>query len=425
MNSEVVIVSTSGRGNWLAVELARRGIRVALVDVSNQVGRRVPEDVEGPFGYFRSERLSSTQLERLVIDEISISAERGFTIFDKQGPIELKGALVRYAFEQRQMSELTERYLFEYDSFTEQMRNEVQEELYGKPFERTWPAHLAHQLASNVFLSNEQSLIYGKPLPLFAPFYIRQVTRAGNAKSLDWARKEGVQIFPDAKVVDMALVGHNVKGLEISSIKSGFLDGQIFVWALSSEETKRLHIKVYNCLFGTDHVVSQWSWLRYRFAFGRALTAEVLPVHMALIRDYFLPWTHENFCILQRTAKEGEFDVWIRFPTHERFVCSLLEKMAGRLTETLAEALPASAPRISDMPQEYHYSYEALGAPCHPVFSSSGLAKLRRARLGNVHFDGPECWERLGWESQMTHQSKILDNILVTAKEMRGKDVTA
>ena len=55
--TEIAIVSIFGRGHWLAVELAKVGIPVALVDVTPDQGPWSEVDQLGPFGSFKAEIL--------------------------------------------------------------------------------------------------------------------------------------------------------------------------------------------------------------------------------------------------------------------------------------------------------------------------------------------------------------------------------
>ena len=102
--ADVVIVSIYGRGNWLASELAGRGWKVSLVDVSEKMGEWEPEDCETPFGMFETSDLIPSQSTRLSDEGESVVLPNGMTILLPDGPIEFKGELTSHQLERREWS---------------------------------------------------------------------------------------------------------------------------------------------------------------------------------------------------------------------------------------------------------------------------------------------------------------------------------
>ena len=100
-DTAVSIVSIFGRGHWLATELARKGIPVSLIDVSDSMGNWPAEDWEGPFGFFKNEKLLASQLERLIEDQEVQENAQGFSIWLESGPLEMKGPLTQHRLGER------------------------------------------------------------------------------------------------------------------------------------------------------------------------------------------------------------------------------------------------------------------------------------------------------------------------------------
>ncbi|RYZ83513.1 MAG: hypothetical protein EOP06_19855 [Proteobacteria bacterium] len=88
LKTSVLIVSAHGRGHWLAAELHREHIPVTVIDVSSKLGVWPPEDLEGPFGFLKSEELTPSQSERVFAEDAYISVDEGFTTWLPDGPLE-------------------------------------------------------------------------------------------------------------------------------------------------------------------------------------------------------------------------------------------------------------------------------------------------------------------------------------------------
>jgi len=104
MGSPIVIVSTFGRGHWLAAALAQEGIKTTLVDVSSKLGVWPAEDLEGPFGFFRNERISESQMERFYSDEAFEELQNGFPKWLNGGSVQFKGPLTKFKIENSKLS---------------------------------------------------------------------------------------------------------------------------------------------------------------------------------------------------------------------------------------------------------------------------------------------------------------------------------
>ncbi|MEN0057436.1 MAG: hypothetical protein AAGB31_01270, partial [Bdellovibrio sp.] len=111
LGSPVILISAFGRGHWLAAALAQEGIKTTLVDVSSKLGVWPAEDIEGPFGFFRNERISESQLERLYADDPYDEVPNGFSLWLKKGPLEMKGPLTKYKIDGLELSSHVKEFL--------------------------------------------------------------------------------------------------------------------------------------------------------------------------------------------------------------------------------------------------------------------------------------------------------------------------
>ena len=410
--NDVVIVSAFGRGNWLASRLAVEGMKVVLVDVSEHMGFWTPEDWEGPFGFFRSERLQQSQLERLIEDDPEESVDTGFTVWLKSGPIEMKGPLADFSLDTLGASKTAQGYLLRYDSLSADQRKLLQKDLVKIDFAKAWIAHLAHQFSTNALSIEKSSFsLTGEPLPIFAPFYFRRVSRHGLRRGLDLLENKGVKVFSPAKVVDIAIAKGTVEGIEIESDFSGVLFANNFLWMLSSEESERLGENVRAKFFPQGWLEPDWFWMRFGLDIENAVPPPFLPNHFLVIEDLNLTWTHENLLCCQKSVKEGLLDVWARIPTRQRFHRTYMEDIVDRACKLLSArlSLPVKCVR---MPQDYLYDQSQIGPARFPVFSPNKLARFAPHEYENCYYDSPETWGGLDWHSQFRSQAMIAQKLI-------------
>lgn len=283
---DVVLVSVFGRGNWLAAELKNEGFSVTLIDLSGSMGRWAPEDWEGPFGLFRSESLRPSQFSRLIEEDYQDAMDRGFAVWLKQGPLELTGPLTGFMLDRLDVSDELRHYLMDFDSANESAKSQWRQMFQDRPFQSTWLAQLAHNLASPVFISSAQSVTRGRPLPLFSPLFVRRVTRRGREKSLDWLESIGVTVHRDAEAVDLNIQGRLMQGVEIQGKHSGFVGGENFVWMLTGEETAHCHSNLTAQLFRKDLSVLSGDGCVFDFGYKKGLTLTVCRVILCLLMTF-------------------------------------------------------------------------------------------------------------------------------------------
>lgn len=422
--ADVVIVSIYGRGNWLATELAQRGWKVTLVDVSEKLGAWDPIDAEGPFGFFESADLLPSQVSRFDVEGEAVLAERGFVLWLPEGPIEFRGDMTTFfaqTLRDRGLTEDVEKYLRLAAVPTKESERE-RKVIARKPFEAVWLAHFAHQLASNRYHENHEGLNGSVPLPLFNPFSFRRSTTDGWAKSLKACRTAGLVVRSRAHVKDARVSGRMMDAIEIEDERAGVERGRSFVWMLSSGETEKLGRHLRDVLFPRGHVEAEWLWARYEYDLTGKIHADQVPGFAVMMDDVLLPWTHSNMMVFRtRAAEARQVDVWARVPAWARFDRSYHVTLAEEIRQKLAKRLPHSKPVLTALPLDVRGADESgqvpektrdeMGPPRQPVYSEHLLSSLSHLKASNLFFDGPEQGESIDWLGQFRRQRDLLEQL--------------
>lgn len=421
LGSPVVIVSAFGRGHWLAAALVKEGIKTTLIDVSTKLGVWPSEDVEGPFGFFRTEKVSEAQMERLYSEDPFAEVSNGFTLWLKQGPLECKGPTTKFQLDKSELAPAVKDVLLRNGSVKE--GRAFYKQLESLEFQKSWLLHLAHQWAATTFKPNAQSASEGEALPLFSSFLVRQATRTGLDKSLEWLQSKGVEVIRPSEIMDAAFGARGeVTGLEFSGQNQGLFRLEQMVWMLSSEESYFLNERLGKYFYPAGALEPEWCWVRYRVSLQPCFEREHLPTHSLIMDDLCSPWTHENMLVLQRTSLADQFDVWMRIPTVQRFNKEYLSLRSEGMRGHLLQRMPLSDPQVLSFPQEYYYTYAQLGASRFPVFGEGQSSLRGRVLQRNIHLDGPELWPHFSWGAYFEHHEIIFANITRWWKEKLLKE---
>jgi hypothetical protein len=401
--SDLVIVSAFGRGNWLATELAGRGWKVSLVDVSEKLGEGEPEDAEGPFGLFDSPDLLPSQKNFFSDAQVLRS---GFTVWLPEGPLECRSELTEFQLKARGLAPMLESYLRRPLSARREAGRE-RGSLRKQDYKSVWLAHLAHQVTSPLMNENQIALNSGEPAPLFSTFAIRHGERTGWKNGLRACEEKGVKVFASAGLNSVRMHGRGLDTVEIldsvpnnqiNNQLSGQLSGQsntqsrtigarTFVWMLSSAETEQLSPAVSRHLYPQGPISEDWFWARYQVELGGKVFDEQIPAHVALISDLFLPWTHANLLILRKRARsttatrsKTAIDVWLRLPTFARGELNYFTKIKSEIERALAAKIPFAEPHVVKVP------LQTTGPVRFPIFEQATLGKLKTLRAPNLFF---------------------------------------
>ncbi len=421
LGSPVILISAFGRGHWLAAALAQEGIKTTLVDVSTKLGMWPAEDVEGPFGFFRNEKITEMQMERLYADDPYTEVPNGFTTWFKEGPFELKGPLVKYKTDQLPLSHHIKEF-FLGGAHSKSNKN-LYKNLDSISFEKSWLLHYAHQLASTTYAANARGAKVGAALPLYSSFLTRQASRNGLEKSLEWLAGKGVEIIKPQQIVDASFDGRKaVSGLELSGAQQGLFRLEQIIWLLSSEESYFLNERLGKYFFPEGALEPEWCWVRYRVRLQECFERDRLPAHAVVVNDLESPWTHENMLILQRTSLPDQFDAWMRIPNVHRFNKDYLTTRGERMKKHLRERMLLADPQILSFPQEYYYTYAQLGASRFPIFSEQQESRRGKSLFTNLHLDGPELWPHYSQGAYFERHEEVRDQLVSWWKEKLLKE---
>lgn len=420
--SDVVVVSAFGRGIWLAQELARQGTTVTLVDVSEKLGHSEPEDWNGPFPLLKSNQFNEAQWKFLSEGTSLEEVENGFTFWLPTGPWELKGPLFNFLGEKIQVSSEVLRYLKDFHSFHDTDRKILRGKIERMTGRENWLAYFAYQIASCVYTSERIVLEDSIPLALFAPCFIRQTNQNTNDTKFKLLEKAGVRLFLNAKIEDLSVQSRVLDGIEIASERSGIITGKKFVWMLTGEETRRFNPRVLNAIYSDGVVESSWCWVRFLLKVGEGPERDVLPAAFAVAKDVHLPWTHANMSMVERTNKPGIFRAWMRVASGRRFQRSYMTEMSNDLIEELRKRIPATKIEVEQMPPEFHFGFEELGPPRHPVLLKQDVRRISRNKLHNVHYVCPEDGGGLDWGTRISVENRTLSIIQKERREETKND---
>lgn len=412
LNTSVLIVSTYGRGYWLASELQRENIPVVLIDVTSKLGVWPPEDVEGPFGFFRPDEMTDTQGERVFSEDAFESVDQGFTLWLHDGPLELKSSLTQYRLDKNnQNKEVCDALM----SGKQGYKNLAGVQKWAaENFKQSWIMHMAHQWGATTYVPSARASLAGKPLNLMNSFSVRKATRAGQQKSIDWLKSKNVEVHQQTEILDLSFkTNKSISGVEIQGEqRSGLMRVEQVVWMLSSEESYFVAPKIAKRLFPEGALEPEWCWVRYRMKMSACPERDAIPLHVLLVNQITSPWTHQNMMVIQRTALEDQFDMWIRIPNVQRFNKEYLRIRGEKLMEILRERLPLALPEIQSYPQEFYYTYSQIGPSSFPVYAEGLESRRRKMSFNNVFVDGAEIWKNFSWDEQFENQTLIRDSLM-------------
>lgn len=423
---DVILVSAFRNSYWLASELRRQKLNVLVIDLSSKLGVWPAEDVEGPFGLFKTESLKGSLLEGLWAEDAFHEVENGFTLWLDSGPLEFKGPLTRY---QIAMSGLDPK-LFE--TLGRQTGIQVQKNFRPDTlnFATHWLIPFSCQLASTTFSSARKSIGLPKALPLAASFHVRWANRNANEKAAEWLKSRGIAFSDKTDIIDLSFEGRRqITGIELKGEISGLVRTKALVWGLTSEESY-----FYNSVLGQEvyplgPLESEWSWIRYRVKIKPNSQTRLWPLHFCSFQDKDSPWTHENMILWQKTSLDEFMEAWVRIPTVQRFNKNYLTLIGDRILKNINDRVAGLEAEIQNHPQEATYTYHQLGPSRFPVYRENTLG--RRMKSSGVKNLFNQSHERLALYSHEDRQELAEDNLkqilhwLVELESKKKKEVTA
>jgi hypothetical protein len=405
-----MIASAFGRGNWLAVELHRKGFNVQLVDVTNHLGHYLPEDQDGPFGYFASPRWQSLEAETLDSFSPTQVAPHGWSVWPNSGPWEFRGPSSKHRAETLNLQERALHFVQHYNELEIDRKGWI-DKLQELDFERRWIASLASDFMTNKSQSANDAFQKSIPAALFENYCTRRPETWSLDRGLKWCADQGVGVLENAEIPDLAIEHRRIQGIEVRGKKSGFVRCHQLIWLLTSSETaffsSRAFLKLYKGLL----MEPEWCWLRYKLEFEDSRELHQLPDEFISINDLSVPWAHENFAIFRRSQEPKKFHVWLRLPYSQRFHSEYLTARIEPLLTVIKERCPRLKGRVIALPLEASSSSKELGAPLFPVFRSANLAHPPGINLANLWFSHPERWPSYSWAPIFSSQTKIISQL--------------
>lgn len=424
LNTSVLIVSAYGRGHWLASSLQQENIPVTVIDVSSKLGVWPPEDLEGPFGFFKSEAagnnaLEDLQLERILNGDKYESVPQGFTVWLEDGPLEMKSPLTSYRLKKLGQSPAVAEIL-QGSKFSK--LGPALQKWASEHFKKSWLLSLSHQLAATTYHSNARAPLYGKTLKLMDPFFVRKATRAGQEQNLSWLRDKGVEILEQTDILDLSFRNKKtISGVELQGERSGVMHIQQLVWMLNSEESYFVYPKIAHHLFPEGELEPEWCWVRYRLKMSECQERDILPAHVLVTEQVAAPWTHENLLILQRTDFEDQFDAWLRIPNVQRFNKEYLRIRGEKVLDILRRRLPLALPEIQSFPQEFYHTHLQIGPSPFPVYGEGLDSRRTKSAFSNLLLNGSEIWRNFSWEDMFETQTALRSSLVKWWKLLQQK----
>ncbi|MEK6774143.1 MAG: hypothetical protein AABY64_09385 [Bdellovibrionota bacterium] len=423
---DVVLVSAFRNCYWLASELRRQKLKVLIIDLSSKLGLWPPEDIEGPFGLFKTETLKGSLLEGLWAEESFHEVGNGFTIWLDSGPIEFKGPLTRYQIE---MSGLDPK-LFE--TLGRQTGIQVQKNFHPDTlnFDTHWLIPFSCQLASTTYCGARNSVDLPRALPLAANFYVRWANRNANEKAANWLKTQGISFSDKTDIIDLSFENRKkITGVELKGEISGLVRCKAFVWGLTSEESYFYNSVLGQEIFPTGPLESEWSWIRYRVKIKPNAQTRQWPLHFCSFQDKDSSWTHENMILWQKTSLDEFLEAWVRLPTVQRFNKNYLSLIGERILKKMSSRVSGLDAEIQNQPQEYTYTYHQLGPSRFPIFKQNSTTT--RWKSNGVKNFFSQSHERLHLYSHESRQELAEENLksilhwLVELETKRRKEAEA
>ncbi|MAF91220.1 MAG: hypothetical protein CL674_08095 [Bdellovibrionaceae bacterium] len=409
---DYVIISRNDKAHWLASELQAKNYKVALIDLSDSFGHWTKEDTEGPFGMMKSPGLTAKQWAMWSESNNAIESDRGFCVWLKSGPIELKGP--NYGFQSKKHSalQLAESYFLESDGSEVAKVEELNKVLINREFRENWMVQLGHNFSSSIVYPNFSSIGPRRAFPLFYNYYFREVSRSSYEESLKKLESAGVKVYRSGQLIDLNLNQKNIEGMEVSTGKfSEFVRAENWINLLSTHELDFHNKALSKKLFKSDKIEAQWVWLRYSCKYKDGEVFESFPKQFLMIEDIHLPWTHANFvqCLKNETARKVDF--WIKIPRVERFRKEYLKEQATQIKTYLKNRVKNIQLDKFEMPVEMTHPFEDLGPSPFGIYEEDCRSKIQINNIKNFVFMGPEIDFRQDMGYRLMKQTRFIENL--------------
>lgn len=422
MLQKITLVSAYGRAHWLAKELATHGYKVSLIDVTEKLGIRSPELWENPFGVFHSQRINNSQ-KAWLSDSTMVDLKKGFTLLLPTGPVEFLGPLKNHFFKKMNFETMAQNILKA--STSSEDRKTLVSQILETSFADWWGYYFAYNCASTKYQHNFKSFLNGGvPLPILDNWSLRLTTRRSFDVDLENLGDRGVRIIKNESVLGIEKEGRKIKSLKLTG---DIIAADNYFFFLSQEEIQYLNKDIAVALFQNNLIRPQWYWSKYRILVKPTWVSDSFPKAFVMV-DPFLPWSHHEMIVVHRGSMMDEFNLWVRIPYQRRFDMDYLKKIGERIQIKFLEKCPQTMMKDFELPVEFGASSISMGPPPFPVFDTEALKASSTPTFDNSKVSGPEQWDRLDWESVLSYQNEIFNNIQMSSKttekvRRRGRDL--
>lgn len=392
--SDVVIVSTHGRGWGLGCRLAERGWRVVVLEIEPRPGQPSGKEMEaidrlGPFVSWVSTAESS-------------ESDAYATLWLPDGPVSWGGPTAAQGFRR-----LRDEYGVDWDEV-----KRVTDGGRGLELSTTWPLALARSVGAAKFARRQYWLQQPADcfaLPMAEPLRVRQ--RGDEAARFETLQRDrllklGGRWREVARVRQVRTAqGHaDLVEAESAAGESVIERTRSIVWMLSEEESLREEFFIDPARVGDflsfGSVRPELGWWRNRLSIrdledGQNFVRPHLPAMVFMISTIERPWTHENLLVLERveqSAGRSVFDLWMRIPFWSRADHVYRDELRRRAEGLLRQRLPRLELEWLT-PSPISLTEPAIRLSC-PVYAADSVPA--RSRASNLVFAGPETWRGVG-----------------------------
>lgn len=292
-NKAVNILSLGWRSHWLAAELALRGSKVTLYDITDHAGWSHPEDIDGPFPVSFDQELPSSFVHLSIPEGAVKSLSEGFSISSPEGVC-----------------------CFGCPNYKDVLEN-WKESFYGRAPEASsfWLDDFLKSFARSRFLPSQEWKSDDKPYLTNNEQFFRKSDRTTFRSSLKILEERSVQIVP--------IQTYNLESF-LNEVRK---DPAKWVVSLTVPE---LRILTHN---EVPDLEESLGWHRKRFFFESS-KLHSLPDWSVWTKSSFKSWKGLNQIIVVKGDQSDFLDLWTLLPVYnETAVKETEEKLFTFLEE--------------------------------------------------------------------------------------------
>jgi hypothetical protein len=390
--ADAVIVSVDTRGFSLARELALKGWKTVVIELSGSYFASETEwpDRLGPFLSWETEGHEP-------VDSSGSPLRTNYaSVWLPSGPISFGGRMAEAG-----AAHLKLRYGI------------LQDGKKADTLEKGWPSALARSAVASRLARRENYLesVGGKEplaLPLTDPVKEKVSAEAIARSRRERAMAAGVRVLDAEQIVAVRLSDGRVDRIEFQTKTAILVERtRSLVWMLSEEESKRVEF------VGPDVPLEQFffsgrteplmAWWRSRLAVRGLKNASMrtltrvpeTPPHVLMVGTVERPWTHDNLIaleVVEVSAQMRVFDVWTRIPYWARADHVYRDEQRLLMQQRLADRL-VGCELVWVTPSPLALTSNAIRLP-HIIYADGSVPV--RERLENICFAGPETWVGVG-----------------------------